>query len=69
MTCRAIQAPALAGLLPKLHLNRHTPRAVLFAGPRYGGLSLPETYIDQGFGQLQLAFGHLKLDDENGQLI
>jgi hypothetical protein len=29
--CRTIQAPALAALLPKLHLNRHTPRAELKA--------------------------------------
>jgi hypothetical protein len=63
---RAIQAPALAALLPKLHLNRHTPRAVLFGGLKYGGLDLPELYTDQGFGQLRLLIGHLKLRDEVG---
>jgi hypothetical protein len=67
--CRLIQAPVLASLLPKLHLNSHTPRAVLFAGPTYGGLSVPETFIDQGFGQLTLLLGHLKLGDEIGDLI
>jgi hypothetical protein len=50
--CRHIQAPALAGLLPKLHLNRHTPHAILFAGSRYGGLNLPELYTDQGISQI-----------------
>lgn len=50
--CRYIQAPVLEAILPKLHLNRHTPRAVLFAGPRYGGISLPETYTDLGQGHL-----------------
>jgi len=64
-----IQAPVVAGLLPKLHLGQHTPRAVLFAGPTYGGLSLPETSIDQAFGQLTLLLGHLKLGDEIGDLI
>ncbi len=64
--CRNIQAPALAALLPKLHLNRHTPRAVLFGGLKYGGLDLPELYTDQGHGQLQLMIGHLKLRDEVG---
>jgi hypothetical protein len=53
-------------LLPKLHLNRHTPRAVLFGGLKYGGLDLPELYTDQGFGQLRLLIGHLKLRDEVG---
>jgi hypothetical protein len=67
--CRTIQAPALAALLPKLHLNRHSPRAILFSGPIYGGLSLPDLYDDQGIGQLRLLIGHLKLDDDTGQLI
>lgn len=31
--CRRIQAPTVAAILPKLHMNRHTPRAVLFASP------------------------------------
>jgi len=64
--CRVIQAPALAALLPKLHLNRHSPRAVLFGGLKYGGLELPELYTDQGYGQLRLLIGHLKLRDEVG---
>jgi hypothetical protein len=64
--CQAIQAPALAALLPKLHLNRHTPRAVLFGVLKYGGLDLPELYTDQGFGQLRLLIGHLNFRDEVG---
>jgi len=67
--CRYIQAPVLEAILPKLHLNRHTPRAVLFAGPRYGGISLPETYTDLGQGHLAYFLGHLKLGDETGALI
>jgi hypothetical protein len=62
--CCHIQAPALEALLPKLHLNRHTPRAVVFGGFKYGGLDLPELYSDQGYGQLPLLLGHLKLRDK-----
>jgi hypothetical protein len=40
--CRYIQAPALAAFLPKMHLNRHTPHAIVFGEPKYGGLSLPD---------------------------
>ncbi len=61
---RHIQAPVLEVILPKLHLNRHTPRAVLFAGPRYGGLRLPEYYTELGFGHLQYLVGHIKLEDD-----
>jgi hypothetical protein len=67
--CRHIQAPALAALLPKLHLNCHTPRVVLFGPSRYGGLEIPELYTDQGIDQLKLLFGHTKLRDQVGQQI
>ncbi len=64
--CRHIQAPALADLIQKLHLNKHTPHAVLFGDARYGGLGLPDLYTDQGFGQLKFLVGHLKLADDTG---
>lgn len=67
--CRYIQAPLLETILPKLHLNRHTPRAVIFAGPRYGGIGIPETYTDLGLGHLSYFVGHLKIGDEVGQFI
>jgi len=67
--CQFIQAPILAALLPKLHLNRHSSCAVLLSSPYYGGFAIPDYYIDQGFGQLCLLIGHLKLQDENDQLI
>jgi hypothetical protein len=67
--CRHIQAPALAALLPKLHLNQHTPHAILFGELRFGGLILPDLYTVQGYGQLRLLLGHLQLRDETGQLI
>jgi len=67
--CRHIQAPILEAILPKLHLNRHSPRAVLFAGPRYGGLRISEYYTKLGYGHLQYFIGHLKLGDDVGQLI
>jgi hypothetical protein len=67
--CKQIQAPALAALLPKLHMNQHSPHTVVFSSAAYGGLGLPDLYTDQCFGQLTLFIGHIKLKDENGQLI
>jgi len=64
-----IQAPALAALLPKLHLNKNSPRAIIFGSSLYGGLGLPDLHVDQGFEQLTLFIGHLQLTDENGQMI
>jgi len=67
--CPHIQAPALAALLPKLRLNRDSPRVIIFSGPKYGGLGLPDMMDDQGYGQLLLFIGHVKLGDDNGKLI
>lgn len=67
--CHIVQSPALASLLPKLHLNCHSPRTILFAGPTYGGFGLTDLYIDQCFVQFTLFISHLKLEDENGALI
>ena len=67
--CRKIQAPALAALLPKLHLNRHTSHHIIFGEHRYGGLALPDLYTDQGVGQLRLLIGHLVQGDEVGRLL
>jgi hypothetical protein len=67
--CRHIQAPILEAILPKLHLNRHSPRAVFFAGPRYGGISFPEYYANLGYGHLQYLVGHIKIGDDIGQLL
>ncbi len=67
--CQYVQAPALTALLPKLHVNRHTAHVILFGEYRYSGLGIPDLYTDQGYGQLKLLIGHLKLGDEIGQLI
>jgi len=67
--CHFTQAPALAALLPKLRLNSHTPRAVLFASHHYGGFSLLDYSVDQGCGQLCLLLGQLHLEDDDGKLL
>jgi hypothetical protein len=65
--CRYIQAPALTALLPKLHINRHAPRVVVFGGKTFGGLGLKDYFIDQGYQQLRYLIGHIKLNDDVGQ--
>jgi hypothetical protein len=67
--CHHVQAPTLAALLPNLHLNRHTPHSVVFGDAKFGGLSLPHLYTDQGFQQLRFFIGHLCQQDEMRKLI
>jgi hypothetical protein len=56
-------------LFPKLHVNRHTARSIIFGGEKYGGLALPNPYITQGVDKLRLFLGHLRIQDRTGQLI
>ncbi len=52
-----------------MHVNRYTSHHILFGDYQFGGLSLPDLYTDQVFGQLKLLVGHLKLKDSTGDLI
>lgn len=67
--CTTIQSPALCATLSKLHLNRHTSRAIVFGPSEYGGLEMPELYTSEGIGQLRLLMGHLRLRDKTASLI
>jgi len=67
--CNFIQSPAVNAVLPKLHLNQHTARSIIFGPSEYGGLNLPNLYCSQGIGQLHLFLGHLGEQDESGRLI
>jgi hypothetical protein len=67
--CNFIQSPAVNAVLPKLHLNQHTARSIIFGPSEYGGLNLPNLYCSQGIGQLHLFIGHLGEQDKSGRLI
>ncbi len=60
---------ALMAVLPKLHLNRHTARSIVYGPEIYGGLNLPNAYVLQSIGQLNLFLGHLWAHDKTGKLI
>ena len=64
-----IQAPAMAAVLPKLKLNRHTSKSIIHGPPEYGGLDLPNMYADQGLGQLRLLIAHLRQGGETSKLL
>jgi hypothetical protein len=67
--CTSIQSPALCAILSKMHMNRHTSRAIVFGPPEYGGLDLPELYTSEGISQLRFLIGHLRLRDKTANLI
>ena len=64
-----LQAPAICGLLLKLHLKRNTACSIVFGPENLRGLALPHLYTEQGIKKLQLFFGPLCLQDKTGKLI
>jgi hypothetical protein len=67
--CQTIQSPAVQAILPKMHINRNTSRAIVFGPTAYGGLGLPHLYPHSNFKKLTLFLGHLRLQDKTGKLI
>ncbi len=67
--CHKLQSPTLMALLPKLHLNRHIARSIVFGSIRYGGLGLKSLYSVQSLGQLTLFVGHLRARDKSSKLL
>ena len=67
--CDKLTSQIFMALLPKLHINRHTARSIVFGAEKYGGLALPNLYITQGVDKLKLFLGHLRIQDRTSQLI
>ncbi len=67
--CKKIQSPAICATLSKMHLNRHTARAIVYGPACFVGLDFPELYTSAGIGQLRLFLGHLRLQDKTANLI
>ena len=64
-----IQKPSIQLLLPKLGLNRHMPRAVVY-GPRVlGGLQLMDLKVEQPTSNILTTIGHLRREDRVADML
>jgi hypothetical protein len=59
----------LQALLPKLHINRNTVRAIIHGPEGYGGIGLPHLYTYQCFQKITSFLGHMRLQDKTGKLL
>ena len=55
--------------LPKGGLNRKFPKAILRGPTLYGGHGDPGLYTRKGYNQVQLMLGHIRNNDEQGDMI
>ena len=67
--CHRLQSPTLAAFLPKIHLNRHVARSIVFGSIKFGGLGIRSLYSIQSLGQLTLFIGHIRAADKTDKLL
>jgi hypothetical protein len=56
-------------LLPKLHINRNTSRAIVHGPLAIGAMAIPDLCACQGIDKVHLFLGHLRLGDTVETLI
>jgi len=67
--CHNLQSPTIMALLPKIQLNRHIARSIVFGSLTYGGLAIKSLYSIQSLGQLTLFVGHGRALDKTSKLL
>ena len=64
--CIIIQKPFIHALLPKMGMNRNTPRSVVYGPKSLGGLELMDLRVEQITMQWEATRGHLRRLDRAG---
>ena len=67
--CQEIQRKYIHALLPKLGINRHMPRATIYAPTALGGAALLDLRVLQPMHQLQTLQQHLRRQDATGMAL
>jgi hypothetical protein len=65
----AIQQPLIHTLLPKMGINRHFPRAVVYAPEQFGGLGIHQLSAEQGLAHIQYLAGSIRARTDDYQAI
>lgn len=60
---KEMQKPCIRLMLPKLGLNRNTPRALVFGPRKYGGLQLCNLVVEQPVKHVNETLGHIRRGD------
>ena len=61
-----IQKPCMRLMLPKLGLNRNTPRVLIYGPRRYGGLQICNLIVEQPVKHVNATVGHIRRGDRVG---
>ena len=64
-----IQQKFIYLLLPKLGLNRHTPREVVYGPSKFGGRGLMDLRLEQPIQHLKATISHIRQGDNAGKAL
>ena len=64
--CNAIQSPFMNALLPKMFINRHVKRAVIWGPKKYRGLELAHMATEQMAKIIESVVGHVRASMPTG---
>ena len=67
--CDDIMKPALQSLLTKLNMPKNTSRLLLYGPSRYGGMNLPNLYVQSYFLKIMMIIGHLQKQDTTATIL
>ena len=65
--CNTLQKPVIDALLPKIGLNRKTPRVVIYGPMSLGGMEIMDLRLEQVVRQWETTRGHMCREDRVGQ--
>jgi hypothetical protein len=65
--CEEIQRPVVNTILPKMGIDRSSPRSVVFGTAQLGGLESTHLAAIQGHTRLQYLLGHLRCGKATGR--
>ena len=64
-----IQRKFIFLLLPKLGMNRHTPREVVYGPTKFGGRGIMDLRLEQPIQHLRTTIGHIRRGDNAGKAL
>ena len=67
--CDKIVSPAINALLKKINLPITTARLLLYGPPRYGGINLPNLYVQGYTIKLMMIIGHMQKADTSSTIL
>jgi hypothetical protein len=66
---QSVQSRSMSIFLPKMGINRHFPKAIVYGPPELGGLQLRDLFVEQGISRIMVIPSNVYNETELGRMI